>query len=198
MSITSVDDGIAVNKTVSEKADGFGWTRNVKPEFKHMETHEIREVLAKTQFPFAVCMENFNHDFNVSVVIRNTNAFNGKKMFYFSPKKKYDARGAVGCKHYTDVEHLSSIEQLIALKKDYVLVGVDCVPGSISMTPFEWPDNTLMVFGSEGVGLSEAVQSICSVIVHIDQFGSVPSLNAACASAIAMFDYTTKYRAKNP
>jgi tRNA G18 (ribose-2'-O)-methylase SpoU len=140
-------------------------------------------------------MENFNHDFNVSVVLRNTNAFNGKEMFYFSAAKKYDARGAVGQANYTNIQWLNSVDQLVALKEQYVLVGVDCVPGSVSMTGFEWPDNTLMVFGSEGVGLSKTVQSICSAIVHIDQFGSVPSLNAACASAIAMFDYTTKYNA---
>lgn len=196
MTIEVLTNGTYNPKTV-DRADGFAWTQNVRPQYKGMSTEQVRSELVKTQFPFSVLMENFNHDFNVSVVVRNTNAFNGKEMFYFSPSKQYDKRGAVGCYHYTDVTYLPTLEKVLELKERYTFIGVDCIPGSKSMTDFVWPDNTLMLFGSEGVGLSPALQSLCEHIVHIDQFGSVPSLNAAVASGITMFDFTTKYRAKN-
>jgi tRNA G18 (ribose-2'-O)-methylase SpoU len=49
-----------------------------------------------------------------------------------------------------------------------------------------------MAFGQEQIGLDQNIISACSDIVYIPQFGSVRSLNVACASAIAMYDYCAK------
>lgn len=169
---------------------------NVQDRYKAWTLDLIKKDLQATAHPFAVCMENFQHDFNIGTVIRNANAFNAKETFYLSKSRKYNRVGAVGTYHYTLVHHLSDYEALAALKEKYTLIGVDCVPGSVPMESFEWPENPLMIFGEEGLGLTEGTKSLCEKIIHITQYGSVRSFNAACASMAAMYDWATKHNRK--
>ena len=83
------------------------WTYNVVDEFKDKSTDEIKDILRATSHPFAVLMENWQGDFNIGTMIRNANAFNAKKVFYYG-KKRYDRRGAVGTHHYVDLHHLDT------------------------------------------------------------------------------------------
>ena len=168
-------------------------SRNVIDKFSSWTEEMINSDLRATAFPFAACMEQIDGDFNIGTVIRNANAFNAKQVFYYGPRKKIDRRGAVGTYKYVDLNYLSSLEEVLNLKKDYTIIGVDCIPGSVSMETFEWPENTLMFFGEEGRGLSEEVCGICDKIVHITQYGSVRSLNVGTASGIAMFDFVRKF-----
>ncbi len=170
---------------------------NVQDRYKAWTLDLIKKDLEATSFPFAVCMENFQHDMNIGGVIRNGNAFNAKETFYISPTRKWDRRGTQGAHHYILVTQLPDFAALAALKEKYTLIGVDCVEGSIPMETFDWPDNTLMIFGEEGLGLTEETKKLCEHIVHISMYGSIRSFNAACASGIAMYDYVNKFKAKN-
>ena len=59
------------------------WQRNVVDRFKNMPDEEIKKELQRTAHPVAVCMEQWQGDFNISTLIRNANAFNVEKVFYF-------------------------------------------------------------------------------------------------------------------
>lgn len=166
--------------------------RNVTDKFSSWTEEMINEELRSNAFPFAVLMEQIIGDFNIGTLIRNANAFNAKKVFYYGPRKKIDRRGAVGTYKYVDLAYLPTVEEVLFLKKEYVFIGLDCVPGSIPMETFDWPKNALMLFGEEGKGLSEEMLKLCDKVVHITQFGSVRSLNVGTASGIAMYDYIKK------
>jgi tRNA G18 (ribose-2'-O)-methylase SpoU len=62
---------------------------------------------------------------------------------------------------------------------------------------FEWPDNTLLLIGEEGIGITPETLELCDKFVYIPQFGSVRSLNAGVASGIVMNDLVTKIQQKN-
>jgi len=171
------------------------WERNVRDHFKGLSEEEIKVILAQTSFPFAVCFEHWIGDFNIGSGIRNANAFGAREVFYIGDKK-WDRRSAVGTYNYTNVQWLPTIDDLIKLQERYVIVGIDNVPGSVSIHHYRWPHNTLMVFGEEGVGLTPAMQSFCRDIVEIPMYGSVRSLNCGVASGIVMYDYTEKYHNK--
>ena len=76
----------------------------------------IKREVEKNTFPYAVLMENCGSDFNLSTLVRNANAFGAKEVFYLKDKKRWDKRGAVGTYHYTNVQHLSSYDQIEELK----------------------------------------------------------------------------------
>lgn len=168
------------------------WVYNVVDDFKNLSKEQIKAQLKATAFPYAVCFENVINDFNMATGIRNANAFNAREIFYIGDKR-FDRRGMCGVHNYSDLKWLASLDDLVALKKEYVFVGIDNVAGSIPISSHCWKKNTLMIFGSEGVGLTPVTKKMCDAIVHINQFGSVRSLNVGTASGIIMHDFINRY-----
>lgn len=168
------------------------WERNVADHLKDKSDEDIQEALRVSAHPFAVMFENWIGDFNISTGIRNANGFNAKEVFYIG-NRKWDRRGAVGVYNYTPVNWIANVEELTELQQQYTFIGVDNVPGSIPMESFQWPHNTLMIFGEEATGLTPGIQAMCQNIVHIQMFGSVRSFNCGSASGIAMYDFVSKY-----
>ena len=169
------------------------WTRNVVDRYKNWSTESIRKDLQRTANPFAVCMEHWQGDFNISTLIRNANAFNARKVYYLG-KKKYDRRGTVGAHHYVDLVFLNSgISELVELKNEYTIVAIDNnVPNTHKLGEFDWnilEKPPLMVFGEEGVGLTDEVLRIADYSIEIPQYGSVRSLNVGTSSGILMYSF---------
>lgn len=169
------------------------WQYNVADQYKNMTTEEIKESIKITSNPFAVCFEHWIGDFNLGTGIRNANAFNAKEVFYVGTKK-WDRRSAVGVHNYTEVQWLSDIEDFRKLKDRYVIVGIDNVPGAVPLSTYCFPENTLMVFGEEGAGLTPGMQSLCKDIVYIPMYGSVRSLNCGTASGIVMHEFVSRLK----
>ena len=167
-------------------------SRNVIDQYKGWAEDLIKEDLNRKSFPFAVLMEQLNGDFNFGTVIRNANAFGAREVFYLG-KKNFDRRGAVGTYHYTNVNYLKTHEEFLLLKERYIFIGIDNVPGSVSIENYQWPQNALLLFGEEGNGLTQDTIVHCKDVVAINMYGSVRSLNAGTASGIAMYDFVNKF-----
>src|SRR5277367_932536 len=186
------DTSPAHQKAILEgDANYKAWQYNVADRFKDKTVEEIKKSLQASAHSFAVCMEHLIGDFNLGTVVRNANAFNAKEVFYIG-NHKWDKRSAVGVYNYTEVQWIPTVEHLLSLKDKYVFVGIDNVPGSVSIRHYSWPHNTLMIFGEEGVGLTPEMRALCRDIVEIPMFGSVRSLNCGTASGIVMYDYVEK------
>jgi tRNA G18 (ribose-2'-O)-methylase SpoU len=170
------------------------WERNVADKYKPIPEEDIKADLKATSFPYAVCFEHVIGDFNMGTAIRNANAFNAREVFYIG-QKKWDKRSAVGVHHYTEVQWLATLDDLIKLQERYVIVGIDCVPGAVPLSTYNFLPNTLFVFGEEGVGLTPAMQAFCKDIVYIPQFGSVRSINVGTASGIVMHEFVSRFNA---
>lgn len=172
--------------------------RNIVDRYKHdrlvkWTTEMIKSDLQQNSFPFAVMMENFVGDFNLSSVLRSCNAMNGREMFYLG-RKQYDRRGTVGTHHYTDLINVKTREELLKLKERYTFVALEnSVPQAEPIYDFVWPENPLIIIGEEGVGITPETLALCDRYVYIPQYGSVRSMNAAVAGSIAMNDFVAKY-----
>ena len=111
------------------------WTYNVEDRFKGKTKEEIKKTLRSTSHPFAVMMEHWQGDFNIGTMIRNANAFNAEKVFYYG-KRKYDRRGTVGTHHYVDLHHIDDVGVLRTLKNSYSFVCLDNVQEAIPLEDF--------------------------------------------------------------
>lgn len=166
-------------------------TRNVIDQYKSWTNDLIKQDLKTKMFPYAVLMTHIKGDFNIGTVIRSANAFGAEQVFYYG-QRHIDRRGALGCYHYTGVQHLRTMEEIIALKNEYTFVGLENVERAVSMHDFEWPKRPLILIGEEACGLSEEFLDLCDHVVQIFMCGSVRSLNAATAGSIAMHDFVAK------
>lgn len=165
-------------------------TRNVIDFYKYWTQDAINVHLDNNRHRFGVLCSNLANDFNIATVIRNNNAFLANEVFIYG-HKKWDRRGAVGAHLYSRITHIPTQEDLDKIK-DYSWVGIDNIEGSTPIDNFEWPENSLMCFGQEQLGLPQEIIERCESIVYIRQFGSVRSLNVGTAAGIAMYDYTSK------
>ena len=166
--------------------------RNIIEKYKAWATDLIKSDLNAKVFPYATMMEHWG-DFNMSTMIRNANAFAAKEVFYCG-KRKWDRRGAQGTYNYTSVTFLEDLDSIKSLGKKYKLIAIDNVTGATPLNLFEWPSNSLMIFGSEGEGISKDIVDLCDHIVEIPMYGSVRSLNCGTSSGIVMADYVRKYQ----
>ncbi|WP_420837627.1 TrmH family RNA methyltransferase [Bifidobacterium avesanii] len=66
------------------------------------------------------------------------------------------------------------------------VIALDIIPGAVPIEGYAFPKRCLMLFGAEGPGLSEKALELADDVVYISQFGSVRSINAGAAAAVAM------------
>jgi tRNA G18 (ribose-2'-O)-methylase SpoU len=168
------------------------WERNVIDEYKSLPNDEIKARVEANRLPYAVLMTHINIDYNLGTVLRIGNCL-GAKVYYYG-ERRWDKRGALGVWHYSPITHLKSIEEVRALKEQYSFVALEQTKTSVTLPKFVWPKNPLILLGEESCGLegSPEILELAEHFIEIPQRGSVRSLNAGTAFAIAAYDYSTK------
>jgi tRNA G18 (ribose-2'-O)-methylase SpoU len=168
------------------------WERNVIDEYKQLPNEEIKARVEANRLPYAVLMTHINIDYNLGTVLRIGNCL-GAKVYYYG-ERRWDKRGALGVWHYSPITHLKSIDEVKKLKEEYSFVALEQTSSSVPLPKFNWPKKPLILLGEESCGLQGApeILELAEHCVEIPQRGSVRSLNAGTAFAIAAYDYTAK------
>jgi tRNA G18 (ribose-2'-O)-methylase SpoU len=171
-----------------------GDTRNVVDRYRYWRREAIVADLDSRRHPFHVAIENFQHDLNIGSVVRNANAFLAAEV-HIVGKRRWNRRGAMVTDRYQHVRHHATIAELatFAGTHDLPLLGVDNLPGSLPIDAYPLPERCVLLFGQEGPGLSDEARALVAAVLHIRQFGSTRSINAAAASAVAMHEWVRRH-----
>lgn len=73
------------------------------------------------------------------------------------------------------------------------VIALDIVPGAVPIETYRFPERCLLLFGAEGPGLSQMALDLADTVVYISQFGSVRSINAGAAAAVAMHAWVSQH-----
>jgi len=121
-----------------------------------LENDAIKRDLDKSRFNLHIAIENWQHDFNAGTIIRNANAFNVNTVHIIG-KRHYNRRGAMVTDKYMNIEYHATVEEFVAKMKrtKREIIAVDILPQSLKLSDNKLPDNCVLVFGSEGPGLSD-------------------------------------------
>jgi tRNA G18 (ribose-2'-O)-methylase SpoU len=180
-----------------------GDRRNVLDAFRYWSVEAIRDELdSRGRHLFEVAIENWTHDFNIGSIVRTANAFAAAKVHIVGPHK-WNRKGALMTELYQHVEQHPSMKALL----DHVkaadeerddgtstrIIAIDNVPGAVAIERFEFPERCLLIFGAEGPGLSEKALTCADDVVFISQYGSVRSINAGAAAAVAMHSWIEQH-----
>lgn len=171
-----------------------GDRRNVVDHYRYWRREAIVADLDTRRHPFHVAIENFGHDYNIGTVVRTANAFAAAAV-HIVGRKRWNRRGAMVTDRYQHLLHHATVEDLVeyAAANDLVIVGVDNVPGSVPLESAELPRRSLLLFGSEGPGVSAEAKSAATMTVSIAQYGSTRSINAGVAAGIAMHGWVRQH-----
>lgn len=163
-----------------------GDTRNVVDKYRGMTVEAIKADLDTSRHSLHIAIENLERDFNIGTIVRNANAFNVSAVHIIG-RKQWNKRGAMVTDRYMNMYYHPTVADFVASVNGHTIIGVDNIEGSQPITASDLPIDTVMVFGSEGPGLSEEMIAACENIVAIEQFGSTRSVNVGVASGIAMY-----------
>jgi tRNA G18 (ribose-2'-O)-methylase SpoU len=175
-----------------------GDRRNVADHYRYWRMDAVVADLDTRRHPFHVAIENWGHDFNIGSVVRTANAFNASA-FHIVGKRRWNRRGAMVTDRYQHEHHHATVDDLVAWAAaagggaGIPLIGIDNVAGSVPLETFDLPRACVLVLGQEGPGLTPQMLAACSVVLHIEQFGSTRSVNAGAAGAIAMHAWVRRH-----
>lgn len=174
-----------------------GDRRNVTDEFRYWRLEAIVEELDRRRFGYHVAIENWVHDLNIGTVVRNANAF-GAASVHIVGRRRWNRRGAMVTDRYCHVHHHESVATLAswASERGLSLVGIDNLAGSVPLESAPLPRECVLLFGSEGPGLSSDAHGLCDELRSITMYGSTRSINAGVASGIAMHAWLTQHAAR--
>ena len=82
--------------------------------------------------------------------------------------------------------------------EDAKVIAMDIIDGAVPIETYRFPERCLLLFGAEGPGLSQTALDLADDVVYISQFGSVRSINAGAAAAVAMHAWITQHAAVRP
>src|SRR4051794_30487048 len=166
---------------------GEGDRRNVVDRYRYWTMEAIVADLDSRRHPFHVAIENWQHDFNIGSVVRTANAFLAKEVHIIG-NRRWNRRGAMVTDRYQHIRHHPTVEEFVAWAhgERLAVIGIDNLPGSVPLETYALPKASVLVFGQESVGLTDAVRGAADATLAIAQYGSTRSINAGAAAAIAM------------
>ncbi len=173
-----------------------GDRRNVIDRYRYWTVEAIVADLETRRHPLRIAIQNWEHDFNIGSIVRTANAFNVAGVHIIG-RRRWNRRGAMVTDRYLDVSHHPSVTDFAKqIRSDgCVIIGVDNLAGAVPLDRSELPQQTCLVFGSEGPGLTDELVAVCEQLVAITQYGSTRSLNAGAAAAIAMYHWALRWAA---
>src|SRR5688572_22241472 len=128
-----------------------GDARNVVDRYRYWKHEAIVADLDARRHPFHVAIENWQHDMNIGSVVRNANAFLAAEV-HIVGRRTWNRRGAMVTERYQHVRYHEDVDGLAAWARErsLPLLGIDNLPGSVSITTFDLPRACVMLFGQEG------------------------------------------------
>ena len=183
-------DDVRYDRELLEHGDG----RNVVDRYRYWTMEAIVADLDERRHPFHVAIENWQHDLNIGSIVRTANAFLAETV-HIVGRKRWNKRGAMVTDRYQHVLHHETVDDLVAWAavRELPIIAVDNVGDSVDVTASPLPERCVLLFGQEGPGLTDAALAAAQATVHIRQYGSTRSINAAAAAAIVMHEWVRQH-----
>ncbi len=179
-----------------------GDRRNVMDRYRYWTVEAIKNDLdERGRYGFEVAIENWTHDFNIGSIVRTANAFTANAVHIIGPKK-WNRKGSLMTELYQHVYNHASVEEFVDNITEQArirgverprIIALDIVPDAVPIETYDFPENCIMIFGAEGPGLTTKALELADDVVYISQTGSVRSLNAGAAAAVAMHTWVMQH-----
>lgn len=169
-----------------------GDRRNVEDQYRYWTVEAIKAELATTRVDLHVAIENWQHDLNIGTIVRTANAFNVAAVHVVG-KRHWNRRGAMVTDRYLDIIHHATVDEFVTAMVDRHIIAIDTIEGSVSLGHAVFPKKSVLVFGGEGPGISQAMITASETIINIEQFGSTRSVNVSVAAGIAMYAWVQQH-----
>lgn len=165
-------------------------TRNVMDEFRGWAHEDIVAELDKRGVSLEIAIENLDRDYNMGTIVRSANAF-GVRHVHIIGRRQWNKRGAMMTDKYLHVQYYETADEFVGAMKNAgkTVVAIENNVSSKPLSHATLPKDCVLVFGSEGGGVSDELLFKADAVVHIEQLGSTRSINVGVAAGIAMYEW---------
>jgi tRNA G18 (ribose-2'-O)-methylase SpoU len=178
-----------------EQIIGHSSYQGVKVFAKVLNPPDLETVLEGSSSPrlFVACDGLANAE-NMGTVVRNSAAFGADALLIgetsFSPFLTRTIRASMGTVFDLPAVHLDNlVDRLKDLKwKGFQVLGAHPHTDRKTIAQADYSGDVCIVLGSEGHGISEAVQAVCHELVAIPMSGNVDSLNVGSSVAVFLYE----------
>lgn len=157
----------------------------------------IEELLANalktSQHPLVLVLDGITDPHNLGAIARSAECVGAAGLIlptkYSAPVTAAAVKASAGALEHLPVANVNRVSNTLRECKEagWMVVGT-ASPGT-NIFEFEVPKKPmLVVIGSEGEGLHEAVIGACDVVVEIPMHGKISSLNASVAAGVILFE----------
>lgn len=183
------------DKKLLEKLTGFSMYQGILAVGKIPPPVNLESILKEGARPyFLAAVDGLSNAENMGVLVRNCAAFGVQALIVGetcgTPYLRRAVRSSMGTVFNLPIVQAASLVQTL---KDLRSRKIRCIaahPHTNRKTIFETNFSTdcCVVFGSEGLGISEAVRNACDEAVAIPMHARVDSLNVGSAAAAFLYE----------
>lgn len=170
-------------------------------EIEHIESPSIKEFLSKNSNRNninLVALEEVTDPRNIGSIIRSAASFDIDGIIvkdrHFPDESKIMYKSASGCVEHTNIFKVSNINTTLKYlrEKNFWIYGFDS-KSQKDFTKIKWSGNIVLLFGSEGYGISKHTEKYSDFLVKININNKIESLNISnCASIVFHYINTNK------
>ena len=167
-------------------------------EIEHLDTPELKEFIKKKNNLTFACLDEVTDPRNIGSLIRSAVSFNIDGLIvkerHFPSESKAMYKSASGCIENLNIFQVSNINTTLKFLRDKNFWVYGFVANSDKdFTKVSWNGNNVLLFGSEGFGLSKHTEKYTDFLVKININKNVESLNISNSAAI-VFHYINQQK----
>jgi len=173
-----------------------------KPTFdsSSFTKEEIKKTLYEVRHPIDVAVYGLGNYFNIAGIIRTAHSFLVRDIYLIDVESSNDPfyeKGTMGNHKYENIIKMSMDEFIafVEANPSKNLISFERRPGLLSpksIYSYSYPENPILLFGSEKSGVPDQLLSVSKDMVCIPQYGLNNDLNVATAFGIVVYDWLQK------
>ena len=159
-------------------------------EIEHLEDLSLKDFIKEKKKLNLVCLDEVTDPRNLGSIIRSAVSFNIDgiivKERHFPSESKLLYKSSSGCVEHANIFKVSNINSTLKYlrEKNFWVYGFDA-SGEKDFTEYKWDGNNVLLFGSEGYGISKHTLNYTDYLVSIQINKKVESLNISNTASIA-------------
>ena len=170
-------------------------------EIEHLEELVLKNFIKNKNNLIFACLDEVTDSRNIGSLIRSAASFNIDGLIvkerHFPSESKLMYKSASGCIEHINIFPVSNINTTLKYlrEKNFWVYGFES-RGKENFKNVKWNGNNILLFGSEGYGISKHTQNYTDYIVKIEINSKVESLNISNSAAI-VFHHINSNKIKN-
>ena len=167
-------------------------------EIEHKEDISLKEFIKSKNNLNFVCLDEVTDSRNIGSIIRSAASFNIDGLIvkerHFPSESKLMYKSSSGAVEHLNIFKVSNINSTLKYlrEKNFWVYGFD-MSGDKDFTEYDFKGNNILLFGSEGYGISKHTLNYTDYLVKIKINKNIESLNISNAASI-VFHHINKFK----